>query len=998
MDKSGITGERDWFGRPVAAVCIFAAAALLALFVIFGGEGGRKDSGGLVCMITQRHYGVDAREMERTIAIPLEDAFSSIPGIKNVLSFSENSRVRVYVHFAGDSGSRRIYDAVREAAQMVYETLPPSAQRPEFSSSDESGVPVWTAAIWNFPSGDYLQKNIKPVFEGIESVAEVDISGTGVREIIVAPDPEKTAALGIGNYEIAYALGMNDFVFAGGVIRSDTREIPVIVDGRFENTGSLGDALISHNGSYIRLRDIARVYETEREGDALSRLDGKQTAVISITASAGADLGALSRKINEKVNQISSGELEFRTLQDRGEEEAKSLRSVLIAALEASVLVAVTSFFLVGRRNIIPGLVSAACIPLVSIISAALLSCLNFPLDKKLLAGLSIGIGAAADAVLLAVNGFSKARVINGGKTLASVSVPLVSGAVTTLAALFPLASFPETGDIGVIAWALGIVTLVSLSAALLILPPILIYCNGLFKNSIQQKKIPIVNLIKRKAYRFLALLINIFTEKTLLVPAFSALIVIAALISLFVTGTDIAAVESENSVYARVEFDGGFRKEEGDKLLANWASSFIMNEGILAVQTSARTGSGQILVSFDPAMVKGGEVRSMLRRPEIPGGFVYLPEPSGDERSWEIKVFGDDDSVCRLLAEKAAGLCIGLQAVREIVLNFRDGNPGLVLYPVRDRLADSGLSFSAAADTIRRGIYGPVIYKRIENDMEVDVRLKLSDSSANGTVAVDFIPDDFYLRLPVIGTNSAGPDFIRADSLLYGINENEPSVIRREDRRRAASFSVRTGVMDPVRVKEQTSAVLKQLELPPGYVIEFDPEAIRQAEALSGTGFRIILALLFCYMVMAAINESFGFPLLILAAVPPSLAVPVLVMTLTGTAMNAVLACSLVAVSGMTVNASIITGAEFRRRKMVPGCSLQGYFYSVTRHCFPVLLATTCTTIMGAAPFVFLREGGNSMLRSLSLVTILGVSASWICSLLLIPSLYLLFQKKRPG
>jgi hypothetical protein len=118
---------------------IFALTALSVFIVIRGEDRGENQSGNSGYTITLRHYGVNAREMERTAAIPLEDALSSIGGIKNIMTTSKNGKVRAFVRFG-----RKVpgaYEAVREAAQRVYETLPSSAQRTEILSSDDSRFP-----------------------------------------------------------------------------------------------------------------------------------------------------------------------------------------------------------------------------------------------------------------------------------------------------------------------------------------------------------------------------------------------------------------------------------------------------------------------------------------------------------------------------------------------------------------------------------------------------------------------------------------------------------------------------------------------------------------------------------------------------------------------------------------------------------------------------------------------------------------------------------------
>jgi multidrug efflux pump subunit AcrB len=186
----------------------------------------------------------------------------------------------------------------------------------------------------------------------------------------------------------------------------------------------------------------------------------------------------------------------------------------------------------------------------------------------------------------------------------------------------------------------------------------------------------------------------------------------------------------------------------------------------------------------------------------------------------------------------------------------------------------------------------------------------------------------------------------------------------------------------------------LKSLELPPGYKIEFDPEAVRQAEALTGKLLNFILAILFCYMIIAAAEESLILPLIVLSSIPPSLAVPVLVFIFFKVPVNAVFACALVAVSGMTVNASVISAGELWRQG--PGEIMS--VYRSLRSRISALLAITGTTIAGALPFIFIREGNNALVRTLALVTVMGVSVSFFCSLTLAPSWMNLYFRFRAG
>jgi len=117
----------------------------MSLFVIINSSEKVKQIEGGSYVIKILHYGIDAEEMERTVTIPLEDALSAISGVVSVQSSTENSQSRVFIRFKQKGKGR--YEAVRDAAQRVYETLPSSAQRPEILSSNNSRVPVWSASV-----------------------------------------------------------------------------------------------------------------------------------------------------------------------------------------------------------------------------------------------------------------------------------------------------------------------------------------------------------------------------------------------------------------------------------------------------------------------------------------------------------------------------------------------------------------------------------------------------------------------------------------------------------------------------------------------------------------------------------------------------------------------------------------------------------------------------------------------------------------------------------
>jgi len=1011
--------------KPKRALCIILIFCTAAFFIIeIRGKNIRANQSSVdeTFTVTQRFYGIDAVEMERIAAIPLEDALSGIRGIRRIASSSENSRARVICFFEGKEQGR--YEAIREAAQRVYESLPSSAQRPEISSSGDSRIPVWTAAF-NVNTGTILEKAVKPALEGLTGSGDIEISGTGLTEILITLKSEEAAARKIDVQDIAAVLAHNDVLLPGGSVQSGSVQkgsikIPVMIDGRYDcslTTGSAGLeelrlALIpvkdnSGKRSFVHLADIAEVSEQERNYESLSRLDGEKAALVAVMGSDNADLTKLSTQIKEELAKFPY--LEYTILSDRGEEERRARSSVIGAALQGSCMVALLCalvcfkkseslsgipksslqkifLYLKNKNSIRMSLICSLTVPLVIFFTAALLILLGFFPDKLVLAGISVGVGAAVDAAILCAEYFCSCKTINEGKAaMNALRFPVTSGSITTIIALLPLMS-GKTSGLHSVAWAIASVNFIAMLLSLTLLPPLFLW--GVPEKAKQKQQnhsfyartaasaftgvVLFFNRLRRSYRRSMAFLLRQLILKRIFVAVFWLVLGILGITALFINGADAQQESSEDSIFAQVEFDGGLHAEEIDKLLSAYSIEVKNHYGIESVQTVARTGSGSVLVSFNPDMIEISMVRNLLRNTSVPGGFVYIMESSSEERSWRLGISGDEEKRCRELAAELARICKKLPEISETVFNFKEGSPHLQLLANRERLSLNGLSYEAVGQAMRRNIHGPVAYKRINKNGETDVRIRGG-----------YEPKDREEVLKMLIKGETYP--FNAGSLVKAESGRESSSIQREDRKRSASISIRTAPIDPRKLKTKIMQnVLSALELPAGYTIEFDPEAIKTANHVSTQSLLFILALLFCYMLLAAIKESFTFPLAVLAVIPPSLSIPAICI---GQPLNAVSAAAFIAVSGIAVNAAALVADSLQQEKPdVSSC------YRVFRRRLPLLAATTLTTVAGAVPFLFIKSNSALIVKNLSIVSVLGVTVSALCAITLIPALTAIF------
>ena len=978
----------SWYGRPAAAACVVLAMVAGAVGLLIGAEyGPRETQTRSAFAVTLRHYGVDAREIERSLAIPLEDALASAPGACGVSSSSEYGKARVVVHFSPGTDSGSACEAVRDATERVYHTLPSSVQRPELGSTSEGRGPVWVAAVYSgslavSELGSLLERTVKPALEKIAGAGEVELAGSGLPEVLVEVDQSAAALLGVDAGEVAHFLEMNDALMPAGTLRADGRQLVIVADGRYPSASKLRDALIpSSSGQPVTLGSFCRIVEGHRKPEALSRVNGQPAMTVAVNPGGGANLPALSRAIAREVESLATvHDIRFEVLSDVGAEIARSFGSTLSATFQGALAVAVATALLVGSGSLRRGnrvrFVAMMAVPVVLLVSAALLSAMGFGLDRHVLAGLAVGLGVSVDAAILAAERLGNAgSVPDGVRAMRELSPSLASGAATTLVVLVPLAGLDFLSEgVARVAAAIAAVCIVSFMYTVLLMPPLMLG-GGLGNRSACLQGPARRKRGVRRLHRLLALN-ALFCGRKPCIPLFAAAFLsIAGLVAVLSMPLETRAVEEENSVYAQLEFEPGSTASSVDLRLADYVKSIPARAGLKSVQSTARRGSGSVAVAFDAAKTDRDQIAAALRGVPLSSGFVWIPGSSKGERSWELVVSGDDDAMCRSLCSLAAPAVSALPFIAETVLNFKDGSPDLILHPDRNRAASLALGYSSLAAALRTSIHGPVAYKRLGDDGETDVRI---------TVQRAGFPESSDALSTLVLSRQGG---VRVASFTQAERRADASRINRRDRQRVASLTMRTGPIDPRAVRAAVLAAVSGIELPPGYCFEFDREAIEAASRLREAGLTFLLAAAFACMVVAAVTESFGAAVAVLSALPPSLAVPALLLAASGTAMDATAACAFVAVSGMVVNASVLTVDE-RRSQCAGGPATVCDLYSLMRARFGSLAATSGTTVAGALPFLFLADSGSAMVRSLAFVAAAGTAASFLMALVIIPAL----------
>jgi len=994
-----------WYGKPVAALCATASVLALSAMMLARAEfGPREAASKAIYAVTIRHHGVDARDMERSVAIPLEDALASAEGARETSSTSEYGMARVVVHFTDSTDRDSAYESVRDAAQHVYERLPASAQRPEIASSSEGSGPVWVAAVYstqeNVPSiGHLLERTVRPSLEKLPGAGEVDIAGAGLPEIMVDVDEAAASMAGLGTADIGGTVAADDRFEPAGSLFCREAELSVALDSRYETVASLRRASLADDcGSAIILGFLARLEERDRPSDMVSRVNAQRAITIAVNPGGQANLPSLSRGIAAATAELARDhDLKFQVLYDAGAAASASFNSMLAAMLQGAIGVAIATALLLGgfRRGATTSghagarMVAVLAVPMILAMSAAVLVACGCSLDRHIVAGLAAGLGASVDAAIMVAERLGAATSLDEGRLEMSRLVPtLLAGTATTVVVLVPLAQLDFIAEGAArIAAAIAVINGVSLVTAWCLLPPLMLADSSGARPVPRHADVPSGDrhgrwnsaTALRLVRRCIAADARLCSARPFIPAACAMVIGFAGVVAILISPLSTTGDDDGSTIEAHIEFESGTAAEHVDEALAVWSRTLGTVTGVLCTYTTARRGFGSALVTYDPDTVGRADLSDTMRLGAPAGAFVWIPEPDEHERSFEVVVSGDDDAECRILATAAASRLSVLPFVIETVLQFKEGPPDIVVRPDRERMAMAGVSFAEVADCLRRDIQGPVAYKRLDEQGQTDVRFMCgAAASVRGLGAI-----------PV-----QTPSAVQSVSELALVSrQRDVARIYRSDRRRIASLALRTRVIDPRSARDAVYAALAPVPHPAGYAFEFDRKAIESVDRLSGSLGSFLFAALLAYIVTAAVSESLTVPLAVMLALPPSLAVPAVLFAIAGVPIDASTACAFVAVSGVVVNASVLTVEEARTRGIAAGRTVDAFdLYHIIRSRFATLAATSGTTVAGALPFLLLGSADAGMARALAFVTALGTATSFIASITLVPSLAALF------
>jgi multidrug efflux pump subunit AcrB len=345
------------------------------------------------------------------------------------------------------------------------------------------------------------------------------------------------------------------------------------------------------------------------------------------------------------------------------------------------------------------------------------------------------------------------------------------------------------------------------------------------------------------------------------------------------------------------------------------------------------------------------------------------------------IRIKGDDLTILKRLALAYKSLLESIPGAVDVTDDASETIPQIEIQVDSDKAQLLGITNATIARTIRTAVYGTTATSFRQEDDEIDVVVSIGQTLRNNATAFD----ELYLK-SLKGFKV--PLRQVADVRLI----SDIGTIRRDNLTRTATVrsevdgTLSESVVDALKVRATA------LQVPPGYLIEYEGETKERTESFMSLGWAMIAAFLLVYVVLVAQFNSYKQPFVIALSLPFGLVGVVLGLWITGYPFGFMAFLGVVSLTGIVVNDAIVL-IDFVNASRKQGADVRSAVLKAGGLRFRPVMLTTVSTVAGLLPLSIL---GGSLWGPMANVIIFGLSMATILTLIIIPVVYEIIERPR--
>ena len=967
--------------------------------------------------------GAAPSEVESSVSKKIEEAVSGIEGIDEITSYSFESVSIVMIQYKDDIDPDLALQECERKVSTVKEDLPENCKDSQFMKYDLDMFPIMSIAInSNIPDKEFydlVDKEIKTRLLQVKGIANVDILGGNEREIEIKVNAEKIEQYGISLLQIQQVVSASNIDFPTGKVKNDDSKYIVRLSGKFENLDQIKNLIIggARDGSIIKLKDVASVIDGTKKTSKLARINGNPAIGLSIQKQTDGNAVEISKEVHKVFasfeEQYFKQNLHFTIASDTSEFTNDAINSVMTDLVFAIILVSVTMLlFLHTFRNLIFIIIS---IPTSVISTFVFFQLFGFSLNLLTLLALSIVIGAIVDDAIVVLENIYRHMEMGKSRIQASIDATKEIGLTVTSITLVLIAVFLPigltAGITGQLLRAFSLTVVISVLLSLLVsftLVPLLtsrfgklkVFNKNKFFDKFLLKVEQFINWVKN--FLLSGLKVTLAHKK---ITIFIATILLFGSFYLIGGGfiqTEFMDAGDRGEFILSMELDRKATLEQTNAWCMKVEKELIKYTEIKNIYTKVGSRGGSLSILETPysaeIMIKmvpknERELSTKLFAKKIKNDMISSfagPSFKTEEvnimgiTSYPIQIYvrsNDLDSAISY-SEIVTNELKNIGGTVDISSSVENGNKEFVVKFDREKLAKLGLTIGEIGSQMYLAYEGNRDLKFRDGSNEYDIFIALDEFDRRNKTDVENISF----------TNRAG-QLIKLSQVANITESESPATLTRYNKLPSVTITGNLIGKTIGTFGEEIKARLAKTRIPNGVDIVYAGDMENQSESFSSLLIALLASIIFMYLIMVALYDSYIYPMVVMLSLPLALIGALLALALSGKSLSLFSIMGIIMLMGLVAKNAILV-VDFANKLQAEGKKVIEAITEATAVRFRPILMTNLALIVGLLPIALASGAGAEWKNSLGWVLIGGLASSMILSFLVVPVLYVFLDK----
>lgn len=985
-----------------------------------------------VVEVSASYPGASAVTVEQSVVEPLEEQLNGVKGMIYMTSTSSNDgSVSIKISFGGktdpDIDTVNTQNRVSQAMSKLPATV---VQNGVTVRQGNSGSMVLAINLFS-PDGSmssmqmssYANRYIIDPLARVPNVSKAFMMAAKQYSMRIWLNPDKMHALGITVSDIDKAVKEQNAIVAAGKIGASPApedqefEYTIEAQGRLLTPKQFGDIVLKAkpDGGYIRLHDVAKVKLGSQFYAGNAQLNNKDSIFIAITQVPDSSAIQVAQGVKKEMAKLQKNfpkGLQAKAVYDSTTFISVSVHEVVKTLIEAILLVVLVVFIFLQnwRATLIPTL----AVPVSLIGAFAFMNLFGISINLITLFALVLSIGIVVDDAIVVIENVE--RHIRDGKTpkeaahqsMKEIAGPILATTFVLLAVFGPVAFIPGVSGqlFQQFSAVLSITVLISAFNALTLSPALCVTLLTPGHTSHLKFMRPAEKVIQRITGRYNGA-VGWMIKRAGRVGIIFILLVVGTGVLIKTLPTGFIPMEDQGYLFVNVQLPDASSLNRTNAVMKQMSAITMKQKGVSDINSisgfSLLSGNGSnyglgivVLKNWDDRTAKD-ETESAVQKAlqqkfnQIPNAKIQVIQPPtinvGDATGgFSFQLEDTSGHTPQELAQTANNLVAEANQQPELANVFNTFRANVPMYKLevdRSKAKALGVSLSQVYLTLQAQLGSLYVNDFNMDDKIYEVMLQAEPQfrSQRTDLSHYYVKSDTGKMLPISNFAKLVP------------SQGAPTLSHFNVYR---SVTINGGPAPGYSTGQALGAMMRVAKnMPTGYTYEWSGEAAQELASGNQTVYIFALAILFVYLILTALYESWAVPLVVLAVVPVAAFGASLAMHLFHISMGIYCQIGLLLLIGMAAKATILM-AEFAVKGRAAGMSITEAALGAAKIRFRPVTMTSLAFMLGVAPLIFSSGAGAHSRFNIGITIVGGMITVTTAGILLTPIIYRAIQKMR--